>query len=303
MSNELANRRALNITSMDDLARVADMFAKSGMFTDIRDAAQAGVKIMAGAAWGIDPFQAVGGIYIVQNRPTISAGLMASAVKGHPVYDYRVRERSATVCKIEFFEHAESLGVSEYTMKMADRAGLSGKATWKQHPEAMLFARAMSSGVRTYCPDVFGVSTYTPEELGATVDDEGNYIDVPSRPERLAAPALEAPAPAPTLEPAVAPEQPDEPVEAAPTNGAGVTVKQLGALKKAIDKQGLTPDQARAFLSWVLDRPIISSKELTKAEASRVIGWDDDAWQSALYDYAEHANGGPPEDFIQEEQQ
>ena len=116
------------------------------------------------------------------------------------------------------------------------------------------------------------------------------------QPERPAAPALAAPAPASTLEPAVAPEQPDEPQEAAPTEGGGVTVKQLGALAAALKKQDLTRDQARAFLGWLFDRVITSSKELTKAEASRVIGWDDDAWMSALYDYAEHANGGPPEE-------
>jgi hypothetical protein len=42
----------------------------------------------------------------------------------------------------------------------------------------MLFARAMSNGVRWYCPDVTnGNAVYTPEELGAEVDEDGNVID------------------------------------------------------------------------------------------------------------------------------
>jgi hypothetical protein len=44
----------------------------------------------------------------------------------------------------------------------------------------MLFARAMSNGIRWFCPDVFsGNVTYTPEELGAEVDAEGNVMDIP----------------------------------------------------------------------------------------------------------------------------
>ena len=42
----------------------------------------------------------------------------------------------------------------------------------------MLFARAMSNGVRWYCPDVFaGMAVYTPDEMGADVDGEGNVIE------------------------------------------------------------------------------------------------------------------------------
>jgi hypothetical protein len=297
MSNELTVRtRGVQLQSIDDVSRVSRMFADSGLFNDAREAAQCGVKIMAGAAWGIDPFTAMVGIHIIQNKPTVSAGLMAAAIKGHPKYDYRVRERSDKVCRIEFFEGTESLGVNEYTIEMAQRAGLLNNPTWKKFPEAMLFARAISSGMRTFCPDVFQATVYTPEELGANVDGDGEIIDVPSRPERPTAPALSAPAPEPTPEPAAAPEASGEPVEAAPVDGGGVTVKQLSALAIAVKKQGLTPEQSRAFLSWVLDRPISSAKDLTKAEASRVIGWDDSQFSEALSDYAVALEGGPPED-------
>ena len=41
----------------------------------------------------------------------------------------------------------------------------------------MLFARAMSNGVRWFTPDAFnGNAVYTPEELGADIDIEGNVI-------------------------------------------------------------------------------------------------------------------------------
>lgn len=45
------------------------------------------------------------------------------------------------------------------------------------YPQNMLFARAISSGVRRYCPDVFnGNLVYVPEELGAQVDEDGEIV-------------------------------------------------------------------------------------------------------------------------------
>lgn len=191
MSNELATKAAtpgLQIRTMDDLARVADMMAQSGYFSDAREAAQAGVKIMAGQAWGIDPFTAMAGIDIIKGKPSTSAGLMASAVKAHPKYDYRVRRRDSDGAAIEFFEAGESVGIMEYTREDATRAGLINQDNYKKHPAAMFFARAMSSGVRTYCPDVFTTTVYVPEELS---DDEP--IDVKaSKPKASTRPALEA---------------------------------------------------------------------------------------------------------------
>ena len=48
------------------------------------------------------------------------------------------------------------------------------QTTGRSIPQNMLFARAISSGTRLYCPDVFnGNLVYVPEELGAPVDEDG----------------------------------------------------------------------------------------------------------------------------------
>jgi hypothetical protein len=277
------------ITSIDELARVSDMFAKSGLFQDARDAAQAGVKIMAGQSWGIDPFNAMSGIFIIKGRPTVSAGLMAAAVKGHPKYDYRVRERSDTRCAIEFYQGSESLGISEYTIEMAKRAGLTGNDTWRKHPEAMLFARAMSSGVRTFVPDVFTSSVYTPEELGAHVDDEGMIIALPDNAvTTIAAPTIEHETP--TVEVQVKPNEIKPALTAEPVVNIAPTDKQLKALTIAVRQRALNAETARVFFSWLYNRPIASSKELTRAEVSRVLGWTDEQWEQALLDHVNQLN-------------
>ena len=170
-----------------ELQNVAKVFAESGLFSDARSMAQAFVKIMAGREVGIGAFAAMQGIYIVSGKPTYSANIMAAAIKRNPKYDYRVVELSDLVCEIVFYEAGEKIGLSRLTMNEAQKANMhqswdktknkwEEKITWKNFPKNMLFARAMSNGVRWYCPDVFDMPVYTPDEMGAVIDDE-NIID------------------------------------------------------------------------------------------------------------------------------
>jgi hypothetical protein len=168
---------------VDSLQRMGKMLAMSGYFEKSANPdqaiAQMCTKILAGRELGFGPFAAVNGIYIIQGRPSVSANLMASAVKASGRYDYKVHKMDATVCEIEFFEISNgkrtSLGMSSFN---ATEAKAAQTKNMDKFPRNMLFARAMSNGVRWYCPDVFsGNAVYVPEELGADVDQEGNVID------------------------------------------------------------------------------------------------------------------------------
>lgn len=214
----------INHEELETIQRTARMLAVSSYFEAKGDTpvalAQIAVKILAGRELGFGPFAAVKGIHIIQGSPSVSASLMASAVKGSRRYDYRVREHTAQVCRIEFFERAyagkwEPLGVSEFT---ADDAKRAGTKNMDKYPKNMLFARAMSNGVRFYCPDVFsGVAVYTPEELGADVDADGDVVDAyPTRPETLQRPQASHTSEYTangTNAPHSAPDAPTEPVE------------------------------------------------------------------------------------------
>lgn len=147
---------------------VAAAFKASGLFPDLRSEAEAYVKVVAGAEMGIGPMAAMTGINVIQGKPTLSANLLAAQVKRHPRYDYRVLEHSGTICKIEFRENGEAIGVSEFTIADAQRAGVAGGQNWKKYPAAMLFARALTQGVRWYAPDVTSGPAYTPEEVGGS---------------------------------------------------------------------------------------------------------------------------------------
>ena len=204
MANEIV--RADVVSNLDDLQRVARLLAASNYFEKGGDVAvaQIATKVLAGREMGFAPFASVNGIHIIQGKPTVSANLMAAAVKRSARYDYRVREMSATLCRLEFFERVggklESLGLSEFTAADAQKAGTQNLAKFARN---MLFARAMSNGVRWYCPDVFdGAAVYTPEEMGAQVDGEGEIIESTSRTvDTSTGEIIEAPKPEPQPEP------------------------------------------------------------------------------------------------------
>ena len=178
MTTELARIDGL-VTTFDEATRAAKAMALSGYFTDANKAAQAMVKILAGVEMGFGPFASMTGINIIKGKPSIGANLMAAAVKSHPRYDYRVRKMQDDVVALEFFERAESVGMSEFTKADAQKAGTQNMGKFARN---MLFARAMSNGVKWYAPDVFnGSAVYTPDELGATVDGDGQYVDAPAR--------------------------------------------------------------------------------------------------------------------------
>ena len=152
-----------------EIMSIGKAFAESGMFPDIKTAAQAVVKIQCGQELGIGPFAAMSGIHIIQGKPTIGAGIMASCVKGSGKYDYRVVESTEQVCSIDFFQGKEKLGNSTFTIADAKKAGTKNL---DKFPKNMLFARAMSNGVKWYTPDVFSGPVYVPEEMTAVITED-----------------------------------------------------------------------------------------------------------------------------------
>ena len=163
---------SLRVQSVDDLARLARVFAASGLFgragNQETQVAECAIRLMAGMEAGFSPFASATGVHIINGRPAFSANLLAQAVRRHPDYDYRVLEKTAQLCRIRFLSRGELLGEELFTIEMAERAGLLRNPTWRSYPEAMLFSRALTAGMRTHCPDALGGHpAYTPEELGS----------------------------------------------------------------------------------------------------------------------------------------
>lgn len=166
--------------TMPDVMTLGATLAKSGYFQDARDAAQAVVKVLAGQELGLGPVASMTGIYIVKGRVTLSANVMAAVVKRSGRYNYKVTRLDDTGCSITFYEGKSELGASTFTADDAKRAELGGD-NYRKFPRNMYFSRALSNGVKWYCPDVTSGPVYTPDELGEVVDGETGEIIGPKR--------------------------------------------------------------------------------------------------------------------------
>jgi hypothetical protein len=192
-----AQAAAIELRSFDDYMRLGQVFARSGYFKDARDASQCLVKILAGAELGFGPMASMNGIHIIQEKPTLSATLMAAAIKRSGKYNFKLVELTSEQCEIAFFESGKALvPTSIFSMTDAKRAGLttgSNRHSWEKYPRNMLFARALSNGAKWHCSDVFGGPPMLPEELGAVIDGEtGVVIDVKPTAVNQNVPAIEA---------------------------------------------------------------------------------------------------------------
>jgi hypothetical protein len=177
--NEIVKAGSTNIIrTMDDAERAARAMSASGFFSDSKNAAQAVVKILAGSELGFGPFASMNGVSIIQGKPALGANLMAAAVKRTGKYNYRVTKNTDKEVEIAFFEGGQEVGKSSFTWADAEKAQLTNKDNWRKYPRNMLFARAISNGIRWFTPDIYnGATVYTPDELGAVTDEEGNVVE------------------------------------------------------------------------------------------------------------------------------
>ena len=131
-----------------------------------------------GEMLGLSPMAAITGIHVIEGKPTASSNLIGMLVRraGH-----RMRltgDDKHAICVIFRKDDPDFEFRSEWDLTRARNAGLSGKGTWAKYPAAMLAARAMTECARNACPDALMGVQYTPEELGAEVDAEGEPVQV-----------------------------------------------------------------------------------------------------------------------------
>jgi hypothetical protein len=151
-------------TELKQPMELGEVFAKSGMFPDVKTQAQAVVKIMAGRELGLSAFQSMASIYIVNGRLALVAQAMSGLINKSKQYKYIVKSLTEDGCTIQIMKDDTEVGVSTFTNKDAAKAGLINKDNYKSYPRNMMFARALSNACRWYCPEVIQ-GYYCVEEL------------------------------------------------------------------------------------------------------------------------------------------
>jgi hypothetical protein len=171
MGNEIQKYEAAQSAAMavaprsyDDVQRLALAVSKSGVY-GCRSADDAFVRIVTGVELGISPMQAMRCIAVVQGKPVLDAALIAGlCMRHHECRSWRTIESTDEKCTIETRHARNGATRLTYTMAQAQRAGLTGKETWKHYPAAMLRARCVSALARMAYPEVVA-GIYVHEEM------------------------------------------------------------------------------------------------------------------------------------------
>jgi len=198
-----ASSRLLTPADWQMLKEQAKIFIDSGLLPKKIQTAQAAIVIMVkGRELGIPAMEALSNIHVIEGKPVCDASLMNGLVlRDHGDDALIVEETTAERCVVRYRRRGWSASRTHaFTIQEAATAGLTGKQTWKNYPQAMLRARCISAVCRMAFPDTLG-GMFTAEELGATVEvRDGETVIVEDAATRAApvnvTPAVAAVAPA-----------------------------------------------------------------------------------------------------------
>lgn len=126
--------------------------------------------VATGRALGLPDMSALRSINIIDGKAAFSSELMVQLVRsrGHSITGDVSGDEACVRGKR--LDNGDEMTCT-WTLEMAQRAGLLNKQNWKQYPEAMLWARAVSQLCRMLFADCFAGATYTDEEAELTVDE------------------------------------------------------------------------------------------------------------------------------------
>ena len=233
---------------------------------------------------GLAPMAAIVGVHVIEGKPSASAALISALVRraGHKL---RIRgdARSATAQIVRADDPDFTFEVT-FTIEDAQRAELTKKAVWRNYPASMLKARAITQCARDACEEALMGMHYTPEELGAEVDEDGELlVTVEQQPELTPQHAADAVvrkeqrervdiAPRGQVNP-FDPEFELPPALAGTASAMPATGPQLTKLNILIgEKRGkLAREDKLALVSSLVRRTVASSAELTLREAQDLI--------------------------------
>jgi len=140
---------------------LADKLFKAKCFgSDVKNAEQAFVKIMAGAEMGMGAMESMNSLYIVNGKITIWGSALSRKIK-EAGWKITYEEEGVESCKATIKKGDD---VYSYEATKADMIALNSQA-YKKSPKDKLKWHALSRLVRFYVPEIMGGSvSYTQEE-------------------------------------------------------------------------------------------------------------------------------------------
>jgi hypothetical protein len=213
--------------SIPEKIAYARALAASGLLPEVFRQQPANVlfALEYGDMIGLAPMAAITGINVIEGKPSASAGLISGLIRraGHKLrvgYDAATMTGWATVIRsddpgytfrsewnLDRAVTAELCTIKDGQPYAVDSKGRS--KPWRKFFPSMVKARAITEVARDACEEVLFGLHYTPDELGAEVDEDGHVIAMPAgdAPAAAAGDPWETAAPAQAAPPAESADQ------------------------------------------------------------------------------------------------
>ena len=180
--------------ALSDKLSYAKALAESGLLPESfrRQPANVLYAMEYGAMLGLPPMAAITGIHVIEGKPGASAALMSALVRqaGHKLRVWFDEESFTARAELVRKDDPEFTYRSKWDLPRAVTAELctikdgkpyarsvKGKVlTWEKFPPNMLKWRAVSEVCRDGAEECLMGMHYTPEELGAVVDGDGDPV-------------------------------------------------------------------------------------------------------------------------------
>ena len=264
----MAGPAGLQLTSLDDIFRMADWIANSDFVPkDYRGKVEnCVVPIEYGMELGLQPMSAIQNIAVVNGRPTLwGDAVPALCMKRVDLFDhskYRCfmegtegTDDWAAVCECRRI--GAEVTRRTFSVKDAKKASLWGKGTYSSYPAIMLMNRARTFALRHAFPDVLK-GMHTADEIDPALAAERALanIDEPATNAALRA-AMSKPKAEPPKSEAAEPDEPAEQDEAPPPEE---DVDDLKALKVDISRLIDECDMARLNVADIFKTTVIAGR-------------------------------------------
>jgi hypothetical protein len=152
--------------SMSFPKSIEEVFYESGLFSDIKNVAQAMVKVAAGKEMGLTPVQSMNSVYICRGKIAFETKVFLAKLKASQKYDYSVSftkfpDGKTSGCSVKIYEinannEKKEVGEATFTATDAMTMGKMYSDAYKNYRDLMFFYRAASKAMKMFCPDILG---------------------------------------------------------------------------------------------------------------------------------------------------
>lgn len=158
---KVSKTEGVELASLGEVGAFADLMERAGLLPKGTNRLTAIISIVAGRPLGLNPFQAVQGIAVINGRPSLWGDAMIAVVKASGLVEdegwERIGGKNDDTAGFRYVVKRKGVPTpytATFTVGDAKRAGLWGRDVWKAYPERMLKNRCRAFALRDGFDDV-----------------------------------------------------------------------------------------------------------------------------------------------------